>query len=156
MWQKPRAFNEMRGAVKMAVNDHGQHGSHSLVSTILGVLVPVHEEGWKFVGAALAAAFVGWLIWTPLAWLFLVLAGAIAYFFRDPKRFTPAREGLEAPATTWKPGRLATALWRGSSSFAFLRLCLSLLLAAAARRHAAVQEELAWLMKEWEEAAELL
>src|SRR5262249_2895439 len=38
-------------------------------------------------------------VWSPLGWLSLVLAGAIAYFFRDPVRVTPVRDGLVvAPA----------------------------------------------------------
>lgn len=67
---------------------------HSLVDTILAAFVPVHREGWPFVAAAVAAAFVGFMIWSPLGWICAVLAAAIAYFFRDPVRVTPVREGL--------------------------------------------------------------
>ena len=58
------------------------------------VLIPVHRAGWPFVGAALVLAFtllfVGWG-WALLAAL---LALAIAFFFRDPERHTPHRQGL--------------------------------------------------------------
>lgn len=57
-------------------------------------LVPVHREGWKFIGIALAAGFVLSWIWSPLWWLSVLVAGFIAYFFRDPPRVTPVREGL--------------------------------------------------------------
>ncbi len=57
-------------------------------------LVPVHREGWRFIGIVLAAGFLLSWLWAPLWWLSVLLAGAIAYFFRDPPRVTPVREGL--------------------------------------------------------------
>ncbi len=57
-------------------------------------LAPVHHEGWKFIGITLAAGFLLSWIWSPLWWCSVVLAGAIAYFFRDPPRVTPIRDGL--------------------------------------------------------------
>lgn len=57
-------------------------------------LVPVHREGWRFIGIVLAAGFLLSWLWSPLFWMSVVLAGAIAYFFRDPPRVTPVREGL--------------------------------------------------------------
>ena len=39
------------------------------------------------------------LLWPPLAWLAVLVTAWIAYFFRDPARVTPLREGLVvAPA----------------------------------------------------------
>jgi len=72
---------------------------HGILDSITDALVPVHREGHKFIAIALAAAVVGWLLWEPLGWL-LALAGLfIAFFFRDPDRVTPLREGLlVAPA----------------------------------------------------------
>ncbi len=68
---------------------------HGLLETIAGVLVPVHREGYKFIAAASGVALFLWLfIWEPLGWIFAILALAIAYFFRDPDRVTPLREGL--------------------------------------------------------------
>lgn len=57
-------------------------------------LVPVHREGWKFIGIVLAVGFVLSWIWSTFWWLGVILAGFIAYFFRDPPRVTPVREGL--------------------------------------------------------------
>ncbi len=67
---------------------------HSLPSTILSFFVPVHRDGWKFLGIAAAAALVFLLLWPPLGWLLVIVAVYIAYFFRDPDRVTPLREGL--------------------------------------------------------------
>jgi phosphatidylserine decarboxylase len=57
-------------------------------------LAPVHREGWRFIGIVLAAGFLLSWLWSPLFWMSIVLAGAIAYFFRDPPRVTPVRDGL--------------------------------------------------------------
>jgi phosphatidylserine decarboxylase len=72
---------------------------HSLIDTITDGIVPVHSDGYKFlvVGAAVTLALF-WLV-PPLAWLAVLLTAWIAYFFRDPPRVTPLREGLiVAPA----------------------------------------------------------
>ncbi len=63
------------------------------------VLAPIHQDGWRFIAAAVLAAIVFfWLGWTPLGWLALVVAAWIAYFFRDPWRVTPSRAGLVVSA----------------------------------------------------------
>lgn len=67
---------------------------HGLVDTIVDSLAPVHRDGHKFIAIALALALVFFLLWPPLAWLFVIAALYIAYFFRDPDRVTPLREGL--------------------------------------------------------------
>ncbi len=63
-------------------------------------LVPILEDGWRFIAIFAGLAFVGAL--TGLAWLFwplmLLLFWSI-YFFRDPPRGVPQEEGiLIAPA----------------------------------------------------------
>ncbi len=61
---------------------------------------PMHKEGRRFVAisAAITAGFflLAWLIpiLTPLAWLMVGITIWVYYFFRDPKRHTPTREGL--------------------------------------------------------------
>lgn len=77
-------------------HDPGKSGSgpEQLDDVMSAFLAPVHKEGWKFVGIAVAAAFLLSYVWAPLWWLGLILAGAIAYFFRDPPRVTPVRDGL--------------------------------------------------------------
>jgi phosphatidylserine decarboxylase len=58
------------------------------------ILVPIHPEGVVFV---LISAFITFLLtlMTPvLGWLGAAFTGWVAYFFRDPPRVTPKREGL--------------------------------------------------------------
>lgn len=62
--------------------------------TVRSVVVPIHPEGWRFIPVfAAVTLLVGWF-WPP----FLVPGGLLTawcvYFFRNPERVTPARDGL--------------------------------------------------------------
>jgi phosphatidylserine decarboxylase len=57
-------------------------------------LSPLHPDGVKFVAVGAAVTVLAFLIAAPLGWLVLVLTFWVAYFFRDPWRVTPLREGL--------------------------------------------------------------
>jgi phosphatidylserine decarboxylase len=67
---------------------------HALLDTIRAGLVPIHWDGHKFVGAGIVVTILLFLLWAPLGWLALLLTIYIGYFFRDPARITPVREGL--------------------------------------------------------------
>ncbi|HXW18920.1 MAG TPA: phosphatidylserine decarboxylase [Roseiarcus sp.] len=71
----------------------------SVYDTFRRQFAPIHPEGYVFVGAfVLATIALDWL-WSPLGWFCAALTVWCAYFFRDPARVTPWREGLViAPA----------------------------------------------------------
>lgn len=58
------------------------------------VLVPVHPQGWPFVGLFALAAAVLWYVALPLGLVGCVLTLWCVYFFRNPDRTTPTRPGL--------------------------------------------------------------
>lgn len=55
---------------------------------------PLHPEGPGFVGVFALATLILWWIWSPLGVIGLGLTIWCFYFFRDPDRITPTREGL--------------------------------------------------------------
>jgi len=67
---------------------------HSLIDTIGDAFVPIHGDGIKFVAIGAGISLLLFLLWPPLAWLAVLATAWIAYFFRDPARVTPLREGL--------------------------------------------------------------
>ncbi len=71
---------------------------HRFFDTIADSLPPVHRDGHKFVALGLAATLLFFLIWPPLAWLLALVTLWLIYFFRDPDRVTPLREGLVVAA----------------------------------------------------------
>ncbi|HLH96072.1 MAG TPA: phosphatidylserine decarboxylase [Xanthobacteraceae bacterium] len=77
----------------------------SIVQSIRSQLVPVHREGYPFVGTFALASLILFFFWPPLGWIGTVLTIWCALFFRDPVRVTPVREGIVvAPAD----GRVAS------------------------------------------------
>jgi phosphatidylserine decarboxylase len=63
------------------------------------VLAPIHRDGWRFVAVFAVAALILYWIWTPLGWLGAIATAWCVYFFRDPWRVSPQRDGLVlAPA----------------------------------------------------------
>lgn len=64
------------------------------MSMIATVVKPMHREGYRFVPVFAAATAVLFLIAQPLGWIGVGLTLWCYYFFRDPARVTPAREGL--------------------------------------------------------------
>ncbi len=65
-----------------------------MLDSITSVFVPIHREGYRFVGIFALATLVLFWIADPLGWIGVVLTAWCAYFFRDPDRVTPLREGL--------------------------------------------------------------
>jgi phosphatidylserine decarboxylase len=58
------------------------------------LIPPIHPAGWPFiVGFAFATIILSW-IWDPLGVLAFVITVWCFYFFRDPERVTPDRDGL--------------------------------------------------------------
>lgn len=64
------------------------------MSVLSAVVKPIHPEGRRFIVAFALASVLLWLLWAPLGVLGVALTIWCCYFFRDPPRVTPLREGL--------------------------------------------------------------
>jgi phosphatidylserine decarboxylase len=58
------------------------------------LIMPIHPEGWRFIPLFAAATLLLFWLWSPLGWLGVVLTLWCAFFFRNPERVTPIRDGL--------------------------------------------------------------
>src|SRR5260370_7312525 len=82
----------------------------SVLVSIRSQIAPVHPEGYPFIGTfALASLVLMWL-WSPLGWIGLALTAWCFYFFRDPPRVTPLREGLVIPPADGRVSRIINAV----------------------------------------------
>lgn len=64
------------------------------MSMLATVVKPMHPEGWKFVPVFALVTLGLFYIAAPLGWIGVILTIWCYYFFRDPVRTTPTREGL--------------------------------------------------------------
>ncbi len=58
------------------------------------VVKPIHKEGYKFISIFAGVTVLLFLLAQPLGWIGVGLTVWCYYFFRDPDRHTPIREGL--------------------------------------------------------------
>ena len=63
-------------------------------SLLDNVLVPIAREGWPFIAIFGLISLILYFLYAPLGWIGLVLTLWCVYFFRNPDRVTPEREGL--------------------------------------------------------------
>ena len=66
----------------------------SVLDSISKQVVPIHPAGYPFIIAFAVGSLVLHWIWPPLGWVGALLTVWCVYFFRDPPRVTPLREGL--------------------------------------------------------------
>ena len=83
------------------------------VSMLSTFVKPMHPEGRKFVAIAAAITVMLFLLWEPLGWIGTGLTIWVYYFFRDPPRVTPAREGLMISPAVSRP---TSPAWRSPST----------------------------------------
>lgn len=77
----------------------------SIAASIKSVMVPINREGYPFIAAFALTALVFGVIWPVSLALLVPLTLWCVFFFRDPPRVSPSREGLiVAPAD----GRIVT------------------------------------------------
>ena len=67
----------------------------NIISDIQKVLyVPIHREGWKFIGIFAATAFILAMLNSTLGLIGLILTGWCVFFFRNPPRVIPTDKNI--------------------------------------------------------------
>jgi phosphatidylserine decarboxylase len=82
----------------------------SIVKSIRSQLAPINHEGLPFVGGFALASLVLFVLWPPLGWIGTVMTAWCAYFFRDPVRVTPVREGIVVAPADGRVSRIVNAV----------------------------------------------
>jgi phosphatidylserine decarboxylase len=81
----------------------------SVLASIRSQFVPIHREGYPFIAIFAIAALLLFFMWQPLGWIAAILAVWCTYFFRDPPRVTPVREGLVVSPADGRISRVTNA-----------------------------------------------
>jgi phosphatidylserine decarboxylase len=66
----------------------------SILDSVKKLFVPIHKEGYPFIAIAAVSSLILGHLWSPFGWVGLIITLWICYFFRDPPRTTPQRDGL--------------------------------------------------------------
>jgi phosphatidylserine decarboxylase len=64
------------------------------MSALNTVIVPIHRAGWPFIAAFAIVTIILASFSSLLGWVGVILTLWCVYFFRDPPRVTPQRDGL--------------------------------------------------------------
>jgi phosphatidylserine decarboxylase len=82
----------------------------SVLASIRAQLAPIHREGLPFVGVFAVASLILFWLWSPLGWLAAIGTLWCAYFFRDPERVTPVRDGIVVAPADGRVSRVVNAV----------------------------------------------
>jgi phosphatidylserine decarboxylase len=82
----------------------------SVFDSIRAQFVPIHREGYPFIGAFALVSIVFFIFWSPLGWLGTLATLWCAYFFRDPPRVTPLADGLVVAPADGRVSRVTSAV----------------------------------------------
>jgi phosphatidylserine decarboxylase len=81
-----------------------------ILESIRRIVVPIHKEGYPFIAIAAVVAFLLGSWWSPLGWIGAILTAWVCYFFRDPPRVTPIRDGLVVSPADGRVSLITTAV----------------------------------------------
>ncbi len=82
----------------------------SIIDSVRKQMAPIHPEGYLFIGIFALVSLVLFVIWRPLGWIGVVLTLWCVYFFRDPVRVSPVRDGLVIAPADGKISSVALAV----------------------------------------------
>jgi phosphatidylserine decarboxylase len=82
----------------------------SVLASIRSQLAPVHREGLPFIGVFAVVSLLLFWLWSPLGWLGALATLWCVYFFRDPVRVTPVRDGIVVAPADGRVSRIVNAV----------------------------------------------
>src|SRR5262245_10178777 len=82
----------------------------SVLASIRSQLAPVHREGRPFIAGFALVSLLSFWLWPPLGWLGGLATLWCAYFFRDPARVTPLRDGIVVAPADGRVSRVVDAV----------------------------------------------
>ena len=82
----------------------------SVINSIRSQLSPVHPLGYPLIGGFALASLILFWIWSPLGWIGTVATLWCAYFFRDPPRVTPVRDGIVVSPADGRVSQIVNAV----------------------------------------------
>jgi len=81
-----------------------------ILESMRRILVPIHKEGYPFIAIAAVLTVLLGSWWSPLGWIGTILTLWVCYFFRDPPRVTPIRDGLVVSPADGRVSLITTAV----------------------------------------------
>ena len=82
----------------------------SVLVSIRSQLVPIHREGLPFIGVFAVVSLLLFWLWPLLGWLGALATLWCIYFFRDPARVTPIRDGIVVAPADGRISRIVNAV----------------------------------------------
>jgi phosphatidylserine decarboxylase len=83
---------------------------NSVLDSVTNAFVPIHRDGHKFIAIAALITLILFLVAPPLGWIGVIATGFCAYFFRDPDRVVPQRQGAVVSPADGKIAAIAEAV----------------------------------------------
>jgi phosphatidylserine decarboxylase len=83
---------------------------YDIYESIRRLFVPIHKEGYPFILIGVVLMVLGFLWTEPLGWILAILTLWVCYFFRDPERVTPVRDGLVVSPADGRVSQVAPAV----------------------------------------------